>query len=265
MPPVSLLTLRFSHDQDVVTARQSAAELAAQLGFDLSDQTRIGTAVSEIVRNAWRYGGGGDITFDVVLDPAPQRLVVHVRDQGPGLAHLDEVLSGRYRSQTGMGTGIAGARRLLDSLDIRTPPHCTDVTMIKCLPARSVVLTPDRLAQLARTVKNREPRSLAEEVHLQNQQLLRTLDELQKKQLELARLNRELEDTNRGVLALYAELDEKADHLRRADELKSRFLSNMTHEFRTPVNSIVALCGLMQDEERGGAEISDEVGYIRKS
>ncbi len=34
-------------------------------------------------------------------------------------------------------------------------------------------------------------------------------------------LNRELEDTNRGVVALYAELDEKANHSapRRRDEI----------------------------------------------
>ena len=58
-------------------------------------------------------------------------------------------------------------------------------------------------------------------------------------------LNRELEDTNRGVVALYAELDEKADHLRRADQIKTRFLSNMSHEFRTPVNSILALGNML--------------------
>jgi signal transduction histidine kinase len=75
------------------------------------------------------------------------------------------------------------------------------------------------------------------------------------------RLNRELEDTNRGVVALYAELDEKADHLRRADELKSRFLSNMTHEFRTPVNSILALTSLL--EQRPQPE--PEVQYLRKA
>ena len=105
-----------------------------------------------------------------------------------------------------------------------------------------------------------------EEIQNQNQALLRALDDLQRKQQELVHLNRELEDTNRGVVALYAELDEKADHLRRADELKSRFLSNMTHEFRTPVNSILGLSNLMlEDNERLGQESPPEVLYIRKA
>ena len=76
-------------------------------------------------------------------------------------------------------------------------------------------------------------------------------------------MNRELEDTNRGVVALYAELDEKADHLRRADELKSKFLSNMSHEFRSPLNSILALTGLLRDRSDGDltSEQEQQVGY----
>ena len=77
---------------------------------------------------------------------------------------------------------------------------------------------------------------------------------MRKRQNELTRLNRELEDTNRGVVALYAELDEKADHLRRADELKSKFLSNMSHEFRSPLNSILALSGLLLNRSDGESD-----------
>jgi signal transduction histidine kinase len=75
--------------------------------------------------------------------------------------------------------------------------------------------------------------------------VLAQLQELQDRQEALTQLNQELQDTNRGVVALYAELDERADHLRRADELKSKFLSNMNHEFRTPLNSVLALSRLL--------------------
>ena len=75
---------------------------------------------------------------------------------------------------------------------------------------------------------------LIHEIDVQNRELLQILEDLRNRQEELAQLNRELEDTNRGVVALYAELDEKAEHLKQADRLKSTFLSHMSHEFRTP-------------------------------
>ena len=74
---------------------------------------------------------------------------------------------------------------------------------------------------------------------------MRSLEELRLRQEELTRLNAELEDTNRGVMALYSELDERAAHLRAADETKTRFLSSVSHEFRTPVNSILALSKIL--------------------
>ena len=100
----------------------------------------------------------------------------------------------------------------------------------------------------------------------QNQELLRALADAREREEELTRVNQELEDTNRGVVALYAELDERANHLRRADEVKTSFLSNMSHEFRTPLNSILALSQLLM--ERADGELTGEqeiqVKFIRK-
>jgi signal transduction histidine kinase/ActR/RegA family two-component response regulator len=104
------------------------------------------------------------------------------------------------------------------------------------------------------------------ELQLQNHELLSALAELKARQDELLELTHELESTNRGVVALYAELDEKADHLRRADEMKSRFLSNMSHEFRTPLSSIRALSKLLLDRIDGPltAEQEKQVSFILK-
>ncbi|MGH9372271.1 MAG: ATP-binding response regulator [Vicinamibacterales bacterium] len=261
-----LSSLALHHHQDVVTARQRAAHITQLLGFDVSEQTRVATAVSEIVRNAFRYARGGVVAFAVDHEANPQRLVVRVNDRGPGILELDDVLSGRYRSATGMGLGIAGARRLMDRFSIDSAASGTTVILEQYLSPHHDVVTSDRVRQIAESVATRRPGGLVEEIQQQNQALLRALDELQRRQQELVRLNRELEDTNRGVVALYAELDEKADHLRRADELKSRFLSNMTHEFRTPVNAIIGLANLMiDDRQREAREPAPEVVYIRKA
>ncbi|WP_411881639.1 sensor histidine kinase [Polaromonas sp. YR568] len=64
-------------------------------------------------------------------------------------------------------------------------------------------------------------------------------------------LRSELDETNRGVLALYAELDAQADELRQATELKSRFLAYMSHEFRTPIGSVLSIARLLLDRVDG--------------
>ncbi len=84
---------------------------------------------------------------------------------------------------------------------------------------------------------------------------------------ELAALQSELDETNRGVLALYAELDVQAEQLRKATELKSRFLSYMSHEFRTPIASVLSLTRLLLDEVDGplGTEQRRQVGFIQST
>src|SRR5690606_16439198 len=81
-------------------------------------------------------------------------------------------------------------------------------------------------------------------------------DRLAQLETENAALRTELEETNQGVLALYAELDVQAEQLRQASDLKSRFLSYMSHEFRTPLGSILSITRLLGDELDG--PLSDE-------
>src|ERR1043165_3239543 len=78
-------------------------------------------------------------------------------------------------------------------------------------------------------------------------------------------LQSELDETNRGVLALYAELDTQAQQLRQATELKSRFLAYMSHEFRTPISSIRSLTRLLLDRIDGPLTLEQErqINFIR--
>ena len=60
-----ILSLKIHYERDTVTARQRARQIARLLGFDPQDQTRISTAVSEIARNAFNYGGGGLVEYQL--------------------------------------------------------------------------------------------------------------------------------------------------------------------------------------------------------
>ncbi|MEP6687697.1 MAG: ATP-binding protein [Gemmatimonadales bacterium] len=262
IPPI--LTTEIRSEQDVVLARQRARQIAGLLGIDAQDQTRIATAVSEIARNAYQYAGSGTVVFELVS--APPRLQISIRDRGPGIARLAEVLDGHYRSPTGLGLGILGARRLSDRFTVRTASgEGTVVVLEKLIDGPAVAATAADVSQLSRKLALLTPHDPLAEIRAQNQEMLRALDELRERQIEIERLNQELAETNRGVLALYAELDEKAVDLARASELKSRFLSNISHELRTPLNAILNITRLLIERMDGplNGEQERQVRFVR--
>ncbi len=262
-----LLTLDVRLEPDVVLARQRARQIAGLLGFPPLDQTRIATAVSEIARNAFQYAAGGKVEFQVCAGTSPG-LLIRVQERGPGIKDLQAILDGRYDSSTGLGVGILGAKRLMDQFEIGSSENGVTVTMVKGLPKRTSPLTQHDLAWVSSELAQHRPQGLLEELQAQNQELLRTLQELRDRQAEIAALHtRELEETNRGVVALYSELDDNAKELRRISDLKSRFLSNMSHEFRSPLNTILSMSGFLLSGSSGELtpEQEKEIRFIRKA
>lgn len=262
-----LIAVALRYEHDVVLARQRASQIAELLGFEARDQVRIATAVSEIARNAFLYAKRGKVEF-WVENGTPASLRIRVADSGPGIIHLQQILDGQYTSHTGMGMGILGARRLMPEFSIESSPQAgTVVSMAKPLPVQVFSTTQELVGKVADHLAKEPPSNTYAEVQRHNQELLSALDELEQRQAELARLNKELEDTNRGVVALYAELDERADYLRRASDLKTQFLSNMTHEFRTPLNSILSLSRILLDRLDGDLtrEQEKQVKFIQKA
>lgn len=117
--PVAEARVPIAGEADIVNARQSARELAKRLGFGLVDQSRIATAVSELARNVVRYATDGRGEMELhVLGGAPSRVGIEIvmRDEGPGIADVDEALRDGFSSGGGLGMGLPGARRLMDEL-----------------------------------------------------------------------------------------------------------------------------------------------------
>ena len=259
MSPGAIARVALRNDEDVVRARTSARDIADLLGFDRQDQTRIATAVSELARNAHRYAHGGRVEFVATAE----QLEIEVADDGPGIADVDEILAGRYGSSTGMGRGLLGVRRLMDAFEIESAPgRSTRVRIAKGLPRGAAAPHTGQVREALTIRRAVDPYS---EVTRQNEELLLALGEVRARQDELLALDRELDDTNRGVVALYAELDDRAELLRDADERKSRFLADMSHELRTPLNSIIALTELLMGGEPPlETEQVTQVGFIRR-
>ena len=267
--PQSISVVEINYEDDVVTARQRARLVARLLSFDEQDQTRISTALSEIARLFVHSNNGSRIEFQLEGATAPQVLLIEISwIRGSGA----KARAGAAGNAGTLGPEWEGpliaARRLMDQCEVvAASSEARVIRLAKILSAKVPFITGKTLERVVKQLGKQEPQNPLEEVRQQNQELLRALEELHERQQELIRLNGELEDTNRGVVALYAELDEKAGHLRRADEMKSRFLSNMSHEFRTPVNAILALSHLLLEHTDGelNSEQTKQVNYIRKS
>jgi len=123
-------------EEDLLAARHAVRAAAVAAGFTIVDQTKIVTAASELVRNAYIHGGGGTMTVDAVRDPAGRlALRLQVRDEGPGIADVEQAMTDGFSTGAGLGHGLGGTRRLVDEFDLDTGPgRGTTVTIVRWKP-----------------------------------------------------------------------------------------------------------------------------------
>lgn len=100
-----------------------------------------------------------------------------------------------------------------------------------------------------------------------NRQVVVQKKEIERRHEELSKLNTELSESNRGMLTMHSELADRAAELRHTSDVKARIVSNVSHEFRTPLHSILGLARLLEEGMDGplNPEQLKQVGFIRNS
>jgi serine/threonine-protein kinase RsbT len=114
-------TLAVESESDILIVRRAARSMAERQGFGDVGQTRVATISSELARNIVMYAGCGEVRLSLFERPHPGVEIV-ATDHGPGIADVETILSGRYRSRTGMGSGLRGTKAIADEFKIDTAP-----------------------------------------------------------------------------------------------------------------------------------------------
>jgi len=129
---VSEVRVSIQREADIVLARQAGRQLAAQLGFSMTDQTLIATAISEVARNIVVYAQQGEIVLVRAQDGTRIGIQVIAIDEGPGIDNKDLAMRDGYSTKNSLGLGLPGARRLMDDFALESEVgRGTTVTMKK--------------------------------------------------------------------------------------------------------------------------------------
>ncbi len=117
------MSVRISHEADIVTARREGRALASTLGFSSGELAVIATAISEVARNIVVYAKRGEIELRLIERNGKRGMHVVARDEGPGIADIAQAMQDGFSTSRGLGLGLPGARRIMDEFEIDSELH----------------------------------------------------------------------------------------------------------------------------------------------
>jgi len=264
---VPLLATALVSEPDVFALRRHGRAVAEAVGLGAQDQIRLATALSELGRDRL---GCTEVTIHFALLARPTATLEVTVRWAAGPAPAEDALRSAYR--------------LVNDLDheIRGPGGRIVLRQPVRLPEERFTEAAERVAAAVHDglVTSRE-----EDLRMQTRDLILALEQARAHAEELAALNAELEQTNAGVMALYtelsseleqtnigvvalhAELEDKSRRLREANESKTRFWANVSHELRAPLNSVIGLSRLLAEAPEGelGEQQRHQVALIAAS
>ncbi|CAG6398887.1 hybrid sensor histidine kinase/response regulator [Streptomyces cocklensis] len=253
--PLVLLSLAVTGDRKMLAMRRDVQEACRRLGMSEAETVRLATVVGEVGGSLL---GARGLTGRLALVDGERPRITAVFGW-----------SGALRPPEG---ALDAARRLLHTCELHDNPF-SQVILGQPVPQTSQPLA-ERAAGLREELMGLGDVSMGEELRSQNHDLLAALQQARAHQEELQRLNQELEETNQGVMALYAELsseleatnsgvvalyaelEEKTRELSLLNKAKTRFWANVSHELRSPVNGVLGLTRLLL--ATGAEPLTDE-------
>ncbi len=226
-----ILQTKIKRSEDIIYVRQRSRQLGILGGLTPESQNRFVTAVAEISRNALQHAGGGTVRFSLIFKDDTYRLEACIEDHGKGIECIEEILQHENKPIAAPRKGIIGAKTLVHGFNIESGEKGTKVWLEKILPAplessmdETIRIWTSKLVKLA-------GRSAIDELLDQNQQLLHALTEAHDSKTQLSQ---------QQIL-----LEEKTKELEKANRLKADFVSNISHEMRTPLNAIIGISDIL--------------------
>jgi serine/threonine-protein kinase RsbT len=119
-------------ERDIGIAVVAAQASARRMGFNAGNVERLGTGISELARNIIKYApdAGGDILLTTQQLSDRLRLMVKVRDNGPGIENIDKAMEAHFSTSGTLGLGLPGVKRLMDEFSIISIPGSGTVVTI---------------------------------------------------------------------------------------------------------------------------------------
>ena len=117
---INNLVFPIQDEIDIAYAALGARKYAKKIGFNVSAQFMISTAVSELARNIFVYAKQGEININIQLKNGIKGVKIIANDSGPGIEDIEKALSNEFSTGGTMGVGLPGTKRLMDEFEIST-------------------------------------------------------------------------------------------------------------------------------------------------
>lgn len=235
----TLYDIGIETEMDIVLAHQKTTQLCALAGLTALVQTQMGTAVSEIARNALEYATQNHVHFYLLPegDQKP-RLEITIVDAGGGIDPT-VLLTNHDGDFLHKGNGVRMARKLVDYFHIDSSAQGTTVTLQKAISDK-IKLDDQLILRWKKELSGSEQSNLSpyETLKTRNQQLI-TLTQQLEEQNEANR--RQVEE----IKTLNAQLDRKNQEL-------TEFAYTLSHDLKNPLSNIMTLTDMAQKAESPG-------------